>query len=80
MTPNSPADSRGGSIKPGSRDDPHVYDTSDPYVEDKAGRARRLIELMPLSFRRLIEELRERIAEQARTAGWFSNPRRIAFG
>jgi hypothetical protein len=35
-----------------------VFDTSDPYIEDKEGRGRRLIEFMPLPFRRLIEVYR----------------------
>jgi hypothetical protein len=47
-----------GTIEPGSRDDPHVFDTTDPYFEDDEDRGRRLIECMPLALRRLIEVYR----------------------
>ncbi|MBM3330678.1 hypothetical protein FJY68_02350 [candidate division WOR-3 bacterium] len=55
MADEYPVGSGGRYIKRHSADDPHVYDTSDPYVEDREGRGRWLVASMPLSFRRLIE-------------------------
>jgi hypothetical protein len=58
MTTKLPSESDGRHIEPGSPDDPGIFDTTDPYVEDKEGRGRRLVEGMPSPFRQLIEVYR----------------------
>jgi hypothetical protein len=58
MRTKPPGQSDGEGVAPGSPDNPDSFDTTDPDFEDKEGQGRRLVDSMPLPFRRLVEVYR----------------------